>query len=170
MFSFNAGNTGRVALMAAALALAAGGNVAFAQDTGGAPPVAKAHMHHRGGDPLVYAMMHLKAQLALNTSQQGQWDSAVAQGKAARAQGWTLRKGVKASYDAELAKDQPDFAAVATLADTSRAQGAQLAKSVRDAWLSVYANLSPTQKAMVRDALRDHAAQMQEMRTQRNAS
>ncbi|MEO6749215.1 MAG: hypothetical protein ABI294_06445, partial [Casimicrobiaceae bacterium] len=123
MFSFNAGNTGRVALMAAALALAAGGNVAFAQDTAGAPPVGKTHMHHRGGDPLVYAMMHLKAQLALNTSQQGQWDSAAAQGKAARAQGWTLRKGVKASYDAELAKDQPDFAAVATLADTSRAQG-----------------------------------------------
>ena len=169
MFSFNAGNTGRVALMAAALALA-GGNVAFAQDAGGAAPVGKTHMHHRGGDPLVYAMMHLKTQLALNTSQQGQWDSAVAQGKAARAQGWTLRKGVKASYDAELAKDQPDFAAVATLADTSRAQGAQLAKSARDAWLSVYANLSPTQKTMVRDALRDHAAQMQEMRAQHNAS
>ena len=42
MFSFNAGNAGRVALMAAALALA-GGNVAFAQDTGGAAPPGKAH-------------------------------------------------------------------------------------------------------------------------------
>ena len=43
-------------------------------------------------------------------------------------------------------------------------QGEQLRKSVRDPWLAVYANLTPDQKAMVRDALRDRVPQMAQMR------
>ncbi len=172
MFKFDAGKTGRVTLVAAALTLGLAGTSAFAQDTAAAPAApATSHMHAKhASDPLMSAMFHLKTQLALNSSQQVQWDNAVAQMKSARTQGMALRKNAMAAYNAELAKDQPDLASVASVADSARAQGQQLRTSVRDAWLAVYANLSPSQKAMVRDALRDQQARMSEMRSMRHSA
>ena len=167
MFLFDARKTSRTAMLAAALALAAGGNAALAQgDASAAKPAHHAHARHaHGGDPLAGTLFRLKSQLGLDSSQQAQWDNAVAQAKAARAQGSTLRQGVKATFDAEIAKDEPNLAAVAAAADAARGQGQQLRRTVRDAWLGVYANLSSTQKVMVRDALRERAAAMAENRS-----
>jgi periplasmic protein CpxP/Spy len=166
MIAFDAGKTSRAALLAAALALAVGGNAALAQ-TDAAPPAATHAMHAHaahGGDALMGTLFRLHTQLGLDSSQQMQWDNAVAQSKDARAQGASLRQNAKATYDAELAKDQPDLAAVAAAADAAQSQGLELHKSVRNAWLGVYANLSPTQKTMVRDALRERAADMADSR------
>lgn len=163
MFAFDSTHTLRMTLAASVLALAAGGTAAFAQDTTGNTPAHAAHVRH-GGDPLAATMFRVKSQLALNSSQQLQWDNAVAQSKSARAQGSALRKGVKGQFDAELAKDQPDLASVAGAADAARAQGRQLRTSARDAWLGVYANLTPAQKATVRDALRAQSSRMDERR------
>jgi len=158
-------------MLAFALALVAGADGAFAQDTAAAP-IPSHHGHtHKGhaGDPLAGLLYRLQPQLALNSSQQAQWDNAVAQAKSARAQGSTLRQNVKAVFDAEIAKDQPDLSAVAAAGDAAKAQGQQLQRTVRDAWLGVYANLSPAQKAIVRDALRDRAAKMAEFRANRQS-
>ena len=168
MNRFDTRRAARATLLAAALAVAVGGTTAFAQtnDAGSAPPAHAKHMHG-GGDPLVGTLMHLRGQLGLDSSQQTAWDNAVAQAKSARAQGATLRQGVKSAYQAEIAKDQPDMAAVAAAADSAQSQGQALRKTVRDAWLNVYANLNGTQKAMVAAALRDREAKVEAWRAQR---
>lgn len=169
MIASKAKPSSRMAALVVALALASGAGAALAQTGDSTPPPASpAHARHmRGGDPLVGVLFHLKSQLALDSSQQMQWDNAVAQSKSARAQGATLRQGVKAAFDAEIAKDQPDLAAVSAVADSARTQGQQLQRTVRDAWLALYARLSPAQKVIVRDALRERAAKMAAWRTQR---
>ena len=54
---------------------------------------------------------------------------------------------------AELAKAEPDLAAVAVLADTAQAAGQSLRNQVRAEWLKLYATFSPSQKLVVRDQL-----------------
>src|SRR6185437_15221769 len=114
MNQFDTRRAARATLLAAALAVAMCGTTAFAQanDAGSAPAAHAKHMHD-SGDPLVGALMHLRDQLGLDSSQQTAWDNAVAQAKSARAQGATLRQGVRSAYQAEIAKDQPDMAAAA---------------------------------------------------------
>ena len=173
MFSVDIGKVSKAALLAAALTLATGGNAAFAQsDAATPPPQHSGHARHarHAGDPLMGLLFKLKPQLALDSSQQAQWDNAVAQTGAARSQRATLTQGIKAAFDAAIANPQPDLAAVAASADAARAQSQQLQRTVRDAWLGVYANLSSTQKTLVGDALRARAAKMAPFRARRDAS
>ena len=51
---------------------------------------------------------------------------------------------------AELAKPEPDLAAVAAIADGVQASNQTLRQSVRDQWLQLYATFTPEQKAVVR--------------------
>ena len=95
-----------------------------------------------------------KAQLNLNTSQQQQWDAVVAQTKAAHEAIRTSAAQVKATMDAELAKTEPDLAAVAAAPDAMRQQAGALHKATRDAWLALYATFTPDQKLVVRDTLK----------------
>ena len=170
MFAFDRATMPRAAAMAVIVALAMGATLAVAQQAP-AREGPSAHARHAAkGDPLMGVLWHLKSSLNLNTSQQAQWDAAVAQGKNAREQGKALRQGVKSALDTELAKDQPDLAAVAGAADTARAQGQQLRTTVRNAWLAVYDGLAPDQKALVRDALRSRVTQMEQMRAAHNRS
>src|SRR6185369_9803395 len=106
----------------------------------------------------------LKGQLNLNTSQQVMWDNAVAQTKAARAAGRTNFEGARAALKAELAKSEPDFAAVAAAADAAQASNQTLRKQVRDEWLKLYATFSPSQKGVVRDAVQRRVARMDAFR------
>lgn len=159
----------RATLVAAAIALSTGAAWAQSGDAPAGTPAPHARHMRAGGDPVMGALLHLHDQLALNSSQQAQWDNAVAQMKSAHAQGASLRQNVKSTYDAEIAKDQPDLAAVAAAADAARAQGDTLRKTVRDAWLGVYANLNPSQKALVAGALRQRAADVEQWRSQKRA-
>jgi Spy/CpxP family protein refolding chaperone len=115
------------------------------------------------GNPL--AMLgRVKSDIKLNTSQQLQWDAVVAQTKAAHDAGRANFEQLKTALQAELAKSEPDFAAVAALADSVRDQHAGLHKQTRNAWLALYATFTPEQKVVARDAIKAGIERMQERR------
>jgi Spy/CpxP family protein refolding chaperone len=115
--------------------------------------------HSDGGDPLS-AMKEAKDQLNLNTSQQQQWDNAVAQSKSAHAAMRANFGQVKTAMQAELAKTEPDFAATAAVADSAEQQNSALRKQSRSAWLALYSTFSSEQKTIVRDAVQARMAKM----------
>jgi hypothetical protein len=143
--------------MAAAL-LAVGSHAAMAQPAGG-PGHGPGH-----GIAIEHVLASLKAQLNLNTSQQVMFDNAVASSKAARTSLRTGMEQVHAALTAELAKAEPDFAAVAAVSDQAQANGQAIRKQVRDQWLQLYATFSPAQKAVVRDAVKARVARMDAFR------
>lgn len=151
------------AVFAAALVGLAG--TAVAQPSGG-------HNHgHRGGGggDVVMAIVHLKDQLNLNTAQQAMWDNAVAASKAARETARTNAENVQQTLRAELAKPEPDLAAVAAAADAARSANAAVHTQVRAAWLNIYGTFTPEQKAVVKNALLDRMSQMEKFREKMRA-
>lgn len=122
------------------------------------------HHGHRGGGDIVMSIVALKSQLNLDTSQQTTWDNAVAGGKAARQTARTNMQKVHDTLAAELAKPEPDLAAVAAAADAARNANAALHGQVRDAWLNVYSTFTPDQKAVVKNSLLQRMARMEKFR------
>jgi Spy/CpxP family protein refolding chaperone len=149
----------RVAVVAAAALFGAGG-VAFAQPM---------HHHGHGGGDVVMSIVRLKSQLNLDTSQQAMWDNAVAAGKAARTSARANMQKVNDELTAELAKPEPDLAAVAAAADSARNANQQLHTQVRDAWLNLYATFTPDQKTVVKKALSQRLAKMEQFRQKMQA-
>ncbi len=149
----------RVAVVAAAALFGAGG-VAFAQPM---------HHHGHGGGDVVMSIVRLKSQLNLDTSQQAMWDNAVAAGKAARTSARANMQKVNDELTAELAKPEPDLAAVAAAADSARNANQQLHTQVRDAWLNLYATFTPDQKTVVKNALSQRLAKMEQFRQKMQA-
>ena len=121
------------------------------------------HHGHGGGDPVGIIQM-LKDKLSLNTSQQQQWDAAVAQTQAARQAGRAGMEQLKAATQGELTKAEPDLAALAAQADAVHQQNAGSRRAARDAWLALYATFTPQQKAVVRDAISTRLARMEQFR------
>ena len=145
--------------------LAAVGAAAVVSVSGAA--LAQHPMHHGGpgaGGDFVHAIAELKSQLNLNTSQQTMWDNVVAQGKAAMDTGRANYGKVKTAMTAELAKPEPDLAAVAAVADHVQASNAALHKQVSASWLALYATFTPDQKAVVKQALSQRLARMESFR------
>lgn len=146
-------------VMAAAL-LALGSQVALAQ------PGGPGHHgpHGRGGFELEHVLGQLKAQLNLNTQQQSMWDAAAAHGKVARQNARAAMDSVHATLTAELAKPEPNFAAVASAADAAQANVQAERKQVRNEWLALYGTFSAEQKALVRDAIKLRVDRMEAFR------
>lgn len=131
-------------------------SAALAQMPPGAHP-------HAWGHPM--AMLEaVKAQLNLNTSQQQQWDNAVTQGKTARDAARANFGTLKSAMQAELAKTEPDFSAVAAVADDVEQKNSALRKQARNAWLALYATFTPEQKAVARDAIKAKLNRMEHFR------
>ncbi len=146
-----------LAALIAATVLGLTGIAAVAQPAGG-----HGHPHGApGGMEIEHVLFGVKSQLNLNTSQQLSWDSAVAQTKAAHDAGRANGQKIHDAMTAELAKPEPDLAAVAAVADGVHASNQALRQSVRNQWLQVYATFSPEQKAVVRDALTKQMARME---------
>ena len=135
----------RKAALASAL-LFAFGTTAFAHGPGGG-------LGGPRGGHIEHIIAHVKDRLALDTSQQALFDAAVASTHAARQAGRAEIGKLRAALKAELAKPEPDLAALAALSDAAQANGQTLRRQVRDEWLRLYATFSPTQKAVVRDML-----------------
>ena len=157
----------RVALAATtALALSLAATAGIAQPAG--PMMHGGHGMHGAGAGFEQMIPHMleqaKGSLNLNTSQQTMWDSVVAQGKAARDAGRANHQKVKDAMQAELAKAEPDLAAIAAVADGVEQQNRALRKQVRDQWLALYATFSPDQKAVVRDLLQKKIARAESFR------
>lgn len=126
--------------------------IAILAATLGAVAVAASAQPLDGAGPL--AMLgKIGPQLNLNTSQQQQWDALMAQAKAAREVARANFAALTAALRAELAKPEPDLAAVAVRSDSLRQDNAALRKQTRDAWLALYATFTPEQKAVTRDAI-----------------
>jgi periplasmic protein CpxP/Spy len=121
------------------------------------------HGPHDGGDP-ISVIQAVKDKLNLNTSQQQQWDAAAAQTQAARQAAHAAMDQLKAATQAELAKAEPDLAALAAQADALHAQNAPARKAARDAWLALYSTFTAQQKAVVRDAISARLARMEQFR------
>jgi Spy/CpxP family protein refolding chaperone len=117
------------------------------------------------GSPLAM-LSAVRSQLNLNTSQQQQWDNAAALSKNAHSAMRTSMEQRHAAMQAELAKSEPDFAALAAANDQARAQLEPLHQQARDAWLALYATFTPEQKGIARDAIKSKMAQMQARRAQ----
>ena len=146
-------------IAAIAVATTFGAGVALAQPHG-------PHGHGRGGaDGMIAHMIaSQKDKLALNTMQQQQFDTAVAHSKAAREAGRALHEKVKATLNAELAKAEPDLAAVAAAADAAQDQGRATRIAIRNEWLALYATFTPAQKAVVKAGIQNHMARMESFR------
>ena len=149
----------RVAAIAAAALIGISG-IAAAQPQ---PRHHGPHGHHGGGD-FISAIAGLKSELNLNTSQQAMWDAAAAQSKSARDTGRANFDKVRTAMSAELAKPEPDLAAVAAVADDAQAANTALRKQIRSQWLALYATFTPEQKAVVKEALGKRAARMEKFR------
>ena len=145
----------RLATIAAVALLSLIGAVALAQPGPGHP--------HDGGD-FTTVIAALKGQLNLNTSQQTMWDSAVAQSKAARDTARANMDKVKSAMTTELAKAEPDLAAVAAVADDVQASNSALRKQVRSTWLALYATFTADQKSIVKTSLQNRMAKMETFR------
>lgn len=145
----------RLLLILATAGLTAVGFCAFAQGP----------HHHDGGD-LIGMIQGFHDQLGLNTSQQQQWDAAVAATQAAHQAALAGMQQLKAATQAELAKPEPDLASLAAQADALRQQNAPTRQAARDAWLALYASLNAQQKGIVRDAITAKLARMEQFRAQ----
>src|SRR2546423_4251930 len=115
---------------------------------------------HGMHDPLAM-LQRIESKLNLNTSQQLQWDTAVAQSKAAREAMRANFKQLKDATKAELAKDDPDLGALASLSDQVQQQNIDQRKKARAAWLALYGTFTAEQKATVRDAINARLARME---------
>jgi Spy/CpxP family protein refolding chaperone len=125
------------------------------------------HGHGGPGGPgmgIEQVLADIKAQLNLNTAQQSQWDAIAAQHKAAHESARTAMQSVHAAMTAELAKAEPDLAAVAAAADAAEATARAGRTQVRDQWLRLYATFTPDQKTVVRTALQTRMAKMESFR------
>jgi Spy/CpxP family protein refolding chaperone len=141
----------RAGLIAAATTLfAAFGAAAYAHGPGMHGHGAGMHGHR--GD-IEAAIARVKDKLALDTSQQLLWDNAMAATRSAREAGRAERQKVHAALQAELAKADPDLAALSGIADAAQANGQALRRQVRAEWLKLYATFTPAQKLVVRDQL-----------------
>jgi Spy/CpxP family protein refolding chaperone len=148
----------------AALAMTVGAAVSLAQPGGGPHGPHGPHGQGASGDMIGHLIETARAQLNLNTSQQQMFDATVASTKAAHQTGQSLHQSVKDALTAELAKSEPDLAAVAAVSDNAQAQGQALRKSVRTQWLALYATFTPDQKAVVRDMLQKRVAKAESFR------
>jgi Spy/CpxP family protein refolding chaperone len=106
----------------------------------------------------------VKSQLNLNTSQQAMWDAAVAQSKAGHDAARANLDKVRTAVSTELAKAEPDLAAIAAASDEAQAANTTIRKQVRSQWLALYATFSAEQKAVVKDALGKRIARIEQFR------
>ena len=151
-------------IAAVAVAIGLGSAAALAQPAGAAHGPHGAHGMGGPDEMIGHLIAHAKGQLNLNTMQQGMFDTAVADSKAAREAGRALHEKVKATLQAELAKPEPDLAAVAAAADAAVDQGRDKRKAIRAEWLALYATFTVEQKAVVKDLLQKRLAHAESFR------
>jgi Spy/CpxP family protein refolding chaperone len=148
-------NTFRSIAGVAAIAMA----MAFGSGATQAQPLGGPHGHGGpagpdGADAMIgHLIAEARAELKLNTMQQEMFDKAVANSKLMHEKARARHAKVRDTLQTELAKPEPNLAAVAAAADATMEEGRVARKAVRDEWLAFYEKLGPEQKAVVRDRL-----------------
>lgn len=105
-----------------------------------------------------------KERLNLTPEQSAQWDYAAQQSRAAGEAMKASRRELKEATKAELAKPEPDLAALAALGDSTQARNQQARHAARDEWLKLYASMSGAQKATVREFLIKRIERLEQFR------
>jgi Spy/CpxP family protein refolding chaperone len=116
------------------------------------------------GEHIGLMLEEAKSRLQLDTSQQLLWDNAVAQSRAARESGRALHQKARDAMRTELAKAEPDLAAIAAAADGVHAEADALRRQVRDQWLKLYATFNAQQKAIVREMMQQRMERAERFR------
>ena len=106
----------------------------------------------------------LATELKLTPEQRLQWDAQMQKSKSQMEAMRRAHEGVRDAMKAELAKPEPDLAALAAKADAMRDQGRAAHREIRDGWLKLYATMSPEQKGVVKKMLVRHMSMMDRMR------
>ena len=152
---------GIAGVAAVAMAMALGSGTALAQPLG----VPHGHGGPGGGDAMIgHLLTEARAELKLNTMQQEMFDKAVADSKLGRDKARALQSKVRDTLRTELAKPEPNLAAVATTADAAMEEGGMAREAVRDEWLALYDEFSPEQKTIVRDRLQKRMSEVESTR------
>ena len=122
--------------------------------------------NHRPDGPgfMMGRLAKLHDQLKLTPEQDGLWRQAEAKTRDSMKQMREAHGKMHEALKRELAKSEPDFAAVAAISDEGEEQRLQARHEMRDLWLKVYAGLSPEQKTMVRDFMRERLAKAERFR------
>ena len=114
--------------------------------------------------PFGHGADRLAEKLKLSPEQRKQWDSMVQKSKAHFE---TMRREHHEMHDAmkaELAKPEPDLAALAAKADALHDKARAAHRELRDGWLKLYATMNTEQKGEVKKAILWHMAKMHHMR------
>ena len=106
----------------------------------------------------------LAAELKLSPEQRAQWDALIQKSKAQFEATRKAHKDMHEALKAELAKPEPDLAALAAKADEMRDKGRAAHKEVRDGWLKLYAGFSAEQKGIVKKHIQYHMSRFEKMR------
>lgn len=117
-----------------------------------------------GGDRIIQAIAGFKAQLNLDTTQQGLWDAAAAAGKTARDAAKQRRLTVKQVAIEELAKPTPDLSHIAATADQAQNANIEAHRQVRGLWLGLYATFRTDQIAVMKAGIAHRMARMERFR------
>ena len=104
------------------------------------------------------------AELRLTPEQRQQWDAQMQKSKAQFEAMRKARAEMHAAVKAELARAEPDLAALAARGDAMRDQGRAAHKEIRDGWLRLYATFNAEQKAAVKKRMLAHFARMERLR------
>lgn len=127
-----------------------------------AASVAEPMMRHGEHEFLPIQEIHDK--LHLTGEQEKTWQALAQKTKDMRMSGRDQRNEIKSQAKQELDKAEPDLARIAALADRSMDEQTARRRQLRDEWLKLYAQLSPEQKLVVRDALKARMAKMDTFR------
>ena len=128
-------------------------------------PVASAQEMHPGHmGAFGPRLERLAAELKLGPEQRAQWDAQIQKSKAQFEASRKARADVHQAIKAELAKAEPDLAALAAKVDDARDKGRAAHREVRDGWLKLYAGFNAEQKAVVKKRILTHIARFDGMR------
>jgi Spy/CpxP family protein refolding chaperone len=162
--TFQHTSRGIAGVAAVAIVMAFGSGAALAQPLGG-PHGPGGRGGPGGADAMIgHLIAEAKAELKLNTMQQEMFDKAVANSKLAHEKARALHAKVRDALQTELAKSEPNLAAVATAADAAMEEGRMARKAIRDEWLALYGKFGPEQKAIVRDLLQKRMSEGESFR------
>ena len=123
--------------------------------------VAAMPRHHDGE---LFSMEKIHNKLHLTPEQEKTWQSLEQQRKEMFKASWEQRKALRARIKSELDRGEPDLAALAAETDRSMDEQIHKRRQLRDQWLKLYAQLSPEQKAIVKDAIKARMDKSERMR------
>ncbi|MDD5328807.1 MAG: periplasmic heavy metal sensor [Sulfuricella sp.] len=141
----------KISVLAAALLIGAG------------VAVADAGKYGPEGGPMMAGMEKVHTQLKLNPEQEAAWKAAQEKSRAVMQQSRESHRKMHEAMKQELAKSEPDFAAVARISDETQEGNLKARHEARDQWLKLYATFTPEQKLVARDFMRERMARMDKM-------